>query len=159
MHQLRHKQLSPLKVVYKSNGTLGIENLKIILTVVITFLVDVLTIIRTGNWVRLVEVVFGLIRYGNIVAIAREAWNELQDVSQEESQQLVDHFAEAFDLENDTVEMLIEEALNTIPRIYQLALDALGLAGTGREIYMELRAIFGGEGKLTELSNRLNAAA
>jgi len=159
MYQLRHKKLSPLRIVYQKNGELGIDNIKLVLTVIITFLVDVLTIIRTKNWIRLVEIVFSLTRYGNIVDIAKDALKELKDVSQEESQQIYEHFSKEFDLENDTTEMLIEQAISTIPRIYQLIIDGLDLVGTGREIYQEISFIFNKEGELVELSDRLNKAA
>lgn len=156
--KLRHKELSPLTVVHlQADGTLGIDNIKTVLTVLVTFLVDLLTIIKSGNWLRLVEVLFGIIRYGNIVAIAQAAWEEFKDVSQPESEQLVAHFAETFDLENDVTEQAIEQALSTIPRIYALVIRAWDIVAEARELFQEIKDIFNGEGQLAELSRKVAA--
>lgn len=157
--ELRHKQLRPLKVVYISNNELGIDNAKAVLTVAITFLVDLLAVIKTKNYLRIAEILFGLIRFGNIIDIAKDAWKEIKDLSQAESQELYNHFAQELDLENDVAEELIERAVSTIPRIYQLALDALDVVAGARDIFSELRVIFGGNGELEELAEKVSYQA
>lgn len=140
--KLRSKELPPLQAVYMQGESLGIENLKIVLEVIIIFLVDLTTILRKGNWLMLGQTVIKLISYGNIVAIAQIAWEEFKDVSQKESAELTAHFAAKFDLENDHVEEVIETAVSFVPRIYQLVLDAFAVVGQGQQLWEEVRDIF-----------------
>lgn len=157
--KLQHKNLSPLKVVYQKGGLLGIDNIKNIMTVFIVFFIDLLEIIKSKNYVRILETVWGLVRFGNIIDIAKDAWLELKDVDQAESEELYLHFATEFDIENDQVEALIEQAISTIPRIYQITLNALSVIASAREIWMEVKNIFGSDGEIEVLADKVKVAA
>ena len=154
---MKHKQLAPLRVIYKSDGSLGIDNVKEIMTIVVTFFVDLIAVLKDRNWFRLFDVILNLLKFGNIVTLAKEAWDEFKDMSPDESRAVVDHFKEIFDIENDHLEALIEHAFEVIPRIYDLVLDAWGIGVRGIEIFNELKDIFVKDEKVQELGQALAA--
>ena len=148
---LRTDKINNLNVVHikrQNDGQIGIENVKTILTIVIAFFTDLITAIKSKNYFLLLNIVGQLLKYGNIVFIAQEAWKEIKDTSQAESAVIVNHIKSELDLENDNLEAQIESAIEVIPEIYQLVLDVLGLAGRGQELYNRLRVLFRRTGDL-----------
>ena len=135
-----------------SNQDLGIDNVKIVLTILLTFLTDILEVFRSGNWLRLGQTLIGLLQYGNIVMIAQQALEEFKDLDQAETQELSDHFAAEFDLPNDEVEAKIEQAVAVIPEVYELVLDGLDIFSRGNAIVVRMRDLFGKAGKLESLA-------
>jgi len=143
---LRHRKLQPTRVVAMSNtGELGIENIKIIMEVLVVFLVDIINILKTKNWLLLGQTILKLLSYGNVIALAEMAWQELKNVSQDESEALHQHFKDVLDLENDETELAIETAVGFIPRIYALVEDALAVVGNGQALWKEIKALVQGE--------------
>jgi len=135
-----------------STQNLGIDNVKIVLTILLTFLTDILDVFRNGNWLRLGQTLIGLLQYGNIVMIAQQALEEFKDLSQAEAKELSDHFASEFDLPDDEVEAKIEEAVAVIPEIYELVLDGLDIFSRGNAIVVRMRELFGKAGRLEALA-------
>lgn len=156
--KLLSRNLQPIKVVFQTDGSLGTNNLKGIISILVSFFVDIVEVFKTKNWFRLVEIIFNLMRFGNIVQVAQEAWKELKDLSQPETEEIVKHISAVLDLENDKTERLIERAFEVIPEVYQIALDGLGLYNRSVEVVQELRSIFRGEDEeLTQGSKKLAA--
>jgi len=131
---------------------LGIDNVKTVLTILLTFLTDILAVFRTGNWLSLGQTLIGLLQYGNIVMIAQQALEEFKDLSQAETEELSAHFAQEFDLPNDDVEAKIEEAVAVIPKVYELVLDSLDIFSRGNAIVVRMRDLFGKAGRLEALA-------
>lgn len=131
---------------------LGIDNMKIVLTILLTFFTDILEVFRSGNWLRLGQTLIGLLQYGNIVMIAQQAMEEFKDLDQAETQELSDHFAAEFDLPNDEVEAKIEQAVAVIPEVYELVLDGLDIFSRGNQIVLRVRELFGKAGRLEALA-------
>lgn len=131
---------------------LGIDNMKIVLTILLTFFTDILEVFRSGNWLRLGQTLIGLLQYGNIVMIAQQAMEEFKDLDQAETQELSDHFAAEFDLPNDEVEAKIEQAVAVIPEVYELVLDGLDIFSRGNQIVVRVRELFGKAGRLEALA-------
>ena len=131
-----------------STQNLGIDNIKIVLTILLTFLSDILNVFKTGNWLQLGQTLIGLLQYGNIVMIAQQALDEFKDLDQQESAELSRHFAQEFDLQDDEVEAKIEQAVAVIPEAYELVLDALDIFARGNELVTRVRSLFGKAGKL-----------
>lgn len=148
--KVRFKSLKPSVVVAQNDGSLGVDNIKNILTVVVTFFLDVIDVVKTRNYVRLLEIVWNLVRFGNILDVAKQAWEESKELSLEESKAIVGHLKEVFDLENDSVEERIEAAIDVIPRIYELALKVVGVGSEAVDIWKELKAIFSVEGEIAQ---------
>jgi len=126
---------APRVVRAQEDGKLGIENSKIVLTVVVTFFVDLIAAVREKRYIAIIEILFGLIKYGNIIAIANLAWAEFNDYDSDEIDELNAHFARVFDLENDQVEELVERAVAVVPDIYDIAQDSIGIYGRVRAIF------------------------
>ena len=155
---LQFKKLdhSSLRVVWKSEK-LGTNNLKNILTVIVTFFVDVITVIKTKNWAQLLQILLGLMRFGNIIALAKDAWNELKDLDATETKDIIEHIKSVFDLENDDTEKLIERAFDVIPRIYDLVLSALDVYSQASAIVNEIKDIFGKDEEAASIVEKLAA--
>jgi len=143
--KLLSRKLQSLKVVYQADSSLGIENIKGIITVLVSFFIDIVEIFKTKNWFQLVEIIFNLMRFGNIVDVAQEAWRELKDLTQPETEEVVKHITAVLDLENDKTERLIERAFEVIPKVYQLVLDGFGIYNRASDTFQELRSILRGE--------------
>lgn len=135
-----------------STQYLGIDNIKIILTILLTFLSDILNAFKTGNWLKLGQTLIGLLQYGNIVMIAQQALEEFKDLDQQESAELSRHFAKEFDLQDDEVEEKIELAVAVIPEAYELVLDGLDIFARGNELVTRVRSLFGKAGKLEAIA-------
>ena len=135
-----------------STQNLGIDNIKIVLTILLTFLSDILNVFKTGNWLQLGQTLIGLLQYGNIVMIAQQALEEFKDLDQQESAELSRHFAQEFDLQDDEVEAKIEQAVAVIPEAYELVLDGLDLFARGNELVTRVRSLFGKAGKLETIA-------
>jgi superfamily I DNA and RNA helicase len=135
-----------------STQNLGIDNIKIVLTILLTFLSDILNVFKTGNWLQLGQTLIGLLQYGNIVMIAQQALEEFKDLDQQESAELSRHFAQEFDLQDDEVEAKIEQAVAVIPEAYELVLDGLDIFARGNELVTRVRSLFGKAGKLEAIA-------
>jgi hypothetical protein len=135
-----------------STQNLGIDNIKIVLTILLTFLSDILDVFKTGNWLQLGQTLIGLLQYGNIVIIAQQALEEFKDLDQQESAELSRHFAQEFDLQDDEVEAKIEQAVAVIPEAYELVLDGLDIFARGNELVTRVRSLFGKAGKLEAIA-------
>ena len=158
--KLRHKSLPKLKVVHlQANGKLGIENAKLIIEIIVIFFADIVNILKTKNWLLLGQVILKLVSYGNVIAIAQEAWQELKDVDQGESEALSLHFAAKFDLDDDDTEHVIEQAVGFIPRVYDLVEDGLDIFGRAQVIWTELRELLQPDEKVVAISKKVAEAA
>ncbi|WP_282781097.1 hypothetical protein [Phaeodactylibacter xiamenensis] len=135
-----------------STQNLGIDNIKIVLTILLTFLSDILNAFKTGNWLKLGQTLIGLLQYGNIVMIAQQALEEFKDLDQQESAEISRHFAQEFDLQDDEVEAKIEQAVAVIPEAYELVLDGLDIFARGNELVTRVRSLFGKAGKLEAIA-------
>jgi hypothetical protein len=150
---LRYRELTPFIVTApNADGQLGIENLKLILTVVVTFSVDLVTIIKERRIGDILQVLLALLSFGNIIAIARLAWQEFLDLSQPETAEISAHFAEVFDIPNDEVEAKVEQGVSIVPRVYELIIESTGIVGRVQSLYQEVRSLFGRGGELEELA-------
>ena len=135
-----------------STQNLGIDNIKIVLTILLTFLSDILNVFKTGNWLQLGQTLIGLLQYGNIVMIAQQALEEFKDLDQQESEELSRHFAQEFDLQDDEVEAKIEQAVAVIPEAYELVIDGLDIFARGHELLTRVRSLFGKSGNLQAIA-------
>jgi hypothetical protein len=148
--KLKHENLPAFTVAKTDSQKLGVDNIKIILTVAIAFFTDLITAIRKRNYLLLINIVANLLKYGNIVVIAQDAWEEFKDTSQPESAEIIMHIQTELDLENEDLEDKIEKALAVIPEVYDLVLSTLNLAARGKDIYDRVVALFGKKGALEE---------
>ena len=148
---MKYQTLPKPKELAAANS-LGIENVKIVLTILLTFLSDIIKVFKTGNWLSLGQTLIGLLQYGNIVMISQNALEEFKNLDQSESAELSKHFAQEFDLPDDEVEAKIEEAVAVIPEVYQLVLDGLDIFSRGNDIVVRMRTLFGKAGTLEELA-------
>lgn len=145
---MKVKALKPAIVVAQQDGTLGIDNVKNILTIVVTFFVDVVDVIKTKNYIQLLQIVWNLVRFGNIIDVAKLAWEELQEMSLEETKAVTDHIKAVLELPDEETEDKIEQAVDIIPRVYELALKVLGIGGEALQVWNEVKAIFSSNGEL-----------
>lgn len=148
-------QLAPpriLAITRDSDGKLGIENAKLILTAVITTSVDLIQAIKNRDWLKLVTIFLALMRYGNLVGLAQEAWAELRDTSPTEAEALARHFQQTFDIPDDALESRIEEAVLLVPKAYDLITDSLELVSRTTDLWAQLRDIFNAAADAAQLS-------
>lgn len=132
-------------VIPQTNGKYGVENLKVIFSILVMLTTNIVRVFKSGNWTALLGAFVDLLKYGNIVAIATVAWNEFRELSTEEAQEVTDHIKMELVLDDKEVEMRIEEAIQILPDTYELVGDVLGLTGRAQDIWARLRAIFAQE--------------
>lgn len=135
--------LRPAVVSLKADGTLGVDNIKAVLTVVVTFVVDVYNAIKTNNYFALLTILPNLLRFGNIIDLAKTAWAEVLDTDLEESNDVVAHFAETLNLTDDEAEEIIEYAVSLIPRVYEFILRGFTFVADVRAFADEVQVRFG----------------
>lgn len=131
-----------LAVKLDQNGKMGVENVKMVLAVVVTFFTEIIIALRDRNYLQIASIIFNLFRVGNIIAMAQVAWLELKDMSEDEAREVNAHFAAVFDIENDVLEATIERAVAVVPAVYELVGDVLDVWARGRNILAEIQAIF-----------------
>lgn len=132
-------------VIPQNDGKYGVENLKVIFSILVMLTTNIVRVFKTGNWTALLGAFVDLLKYGNIVAIATVAWNEFRELSVEEAQAVTEHIKKELVLDDKEVEMRIEEAIQILPDTYELVGDVLGLTGRAQDIWARLRAIFAQE--------------
>ena len=131
-----------LAIQLQQDGKLGIENVKMILTVVVTFFTEMILALRDRNYGQIAAIVFNLLRLGNIIQMAQMAWKEFRDMDEQEAFLVSDHFKQVFDIPNDELEAQIERAVAVVPAVYDLVGDALELLGKGKDLWAQIRSIF-----------------
>ncbi|MEM9836165.1 MAG: hypothetical protein AAF828_06670 [Bacteroidota bacterium] len=152
------KQLQPQVVTRDQDGNLGVESIKTIITVLVTFGVDIIAFLKAKNYLGLISLIPRLLAQGNIIAIAEQAWQEIKDTSLEESNDIHLHFTEVLDLDNDETEATIEYAFSIVPRVYGFAIDALTFVGNVRAFIDEVRDRFGGSAKVVKMIEKVDAS-
>lgn len=149
-------RLKPQLVTLNADGNLGIDSIKTVLTVVVTFAVDIIAALKDRNYFALISLLPRLLAQGNIIALAKMAWTEIKDTSLEESNDIHKHFTEVLDLKDDEAEELIEYAFGLVPRVYQFAVDALTFTGDIQAFYQEVRERFGAKNNTEKLAAKAN---
>lgn len=158
--QLNSANLPVKLVVQQEGGRLGIENVKLIVTVVTTFFVDLIQILKNKDYLNLINLIFNVIKQGNIIALAKMAWEEIKDASLEETNDIHLHFAQVLDLDNEKTEQLIERAFHLIPEVYEIALKGVALFGEVKGLFGNIKDIFSGnEMEVDEVDASLLLAA
>jgi len=138
------KLKAPRVIRSSADGNLGVESINTIVTVGVTFTVDFLSALASRNYIGMATTAFGLLQYGNVIALLPLALEEIKDTSLAESNEVVAHFASVLDLENNETEALIEQAAALLPKIYELVLDGYSLFGRVSALVQETRQIFSG---------------
>ena len=142
--KLRSAKLSaPRALTLRADGTLGVDNINTILTAVLTLIADLVEVIKNRQYLAAFGVVGQLMAFGNVIQLAEMAWKEIKDLTLEESNLVVAHFAATFDLEDDRAEEMIEYALGLLPRIYAVILNGMGLFGEIQLLVAEIKTVFG----------------
>jgi len=138
----------------QANGTLGIVNVNLIVSILVTFVVDILAVIKERDYFALFRIIPALIAQGNIVTVAAEAWEEIKDTTLEESNDIHRNFTEVLDLKDDEAEQLIEDAFGLVPKAYGIVINALTVVASARELYEEGRALFGTKDKSLKIATK-----
>ena len=147
IRSLNFRKLDAPKVVrLNSEGQLGVENIKSVITVVVTFLVDLILSINDRKYSRIIATLFGMLQYGDLIALAKLAWAEVKDTDLVESNDVVAHFAKELDLPDDKAEAVIEYAVGLVPQIYEIFLDGSDLITRVTALYQAARIRFAGDG-------------
>mgnify|MGYP000592638206 CR=1 FL=1 len=140
---LRSRKLLPVAIVERKQGEkLGVENLKLVFTILITFGEDIVIALQRRSFAAMFEVILNLLKFGNIIEIAQVAWLELKDPSLPETEEVIEHFKEELDLENDEVEAKIEAAADLVPEVYRTVMNALLLLTNVQMLWNRIKEIF-----------------
>ncbi|MEO0626373.1 MAG: hypothetical protein AAFY91_05260 [Bacteroidota bacterium] len=141
---LHTRLTAPRAINLREDGTLGIENSKLVITILVTFFTDLLRAIKTGNIGAILSTLLSLISYGNLISLAETAWNEIKDTSLDEAEELRLHFNQTLELENEETERMIEFAVSIVPQVYSIAIDALSTFNRVQALIADIRQTFGG---------------
>lgn len=130
-------------VARQADGSLGVENIKTIISTVVPLAVDFTAAIASKNWFSLAALIPRLLAQAGIIAVAEEAWKEIKDTTYEESNDIHLTFTEVLDLENDETEATIEYAFGLIPRVYGHVINAMAMFADLKLFFEEIKDFFG----------------
>lgn len=153
--QLKSLDLRPqLLAARQADGSLGINNINLIVRILVTFVVDILAVIKERDYFALFRIIPALIAQGNIVTVAAEAWNEIKDTTIEESNDIHRNFTEVLDLTDNETEQLIEDAFGLVPEAYAIVINGLTVVYSARDLYAKARALFATKDKSLKIATK-----
>lgn len=121
---MRNVSLNPdtLQIEAKS---LGVANIILLLSLILDIRVKLVDLFKKFSLARLLDVGMEILRYGNVLTLANQAWAEFKDLKPEETAQVVAGLKEKFDLPDDQeeIERRIEEGLELLPEGHALVVQ------------------------------------
>ena len=127
----------------KEINKLGTDNLKRVLAFLLMISFAIKELIENFTFAKAVELGFKLAQNQDLLTVSTVALAELRDLDVFETEDVIKFIGINFDLENDSLEQRIEEALDIIPEAYALILANLAL-------YTKVNRIVTNWGKVTE---------
>lgn len=131
----------PVVITPRPDGSLGVENIKLIITTLVTFAVDLHRAVKTKNYFDLPRILFNLVRAGNVVAYAQLAWAEIKDTTLTESNDIHLHFTDVLKLDDVEAERVIEYAFGLVPRVYAVIMQGAEVISTVQALYAETKTV------------------
>jgi MoaA/NifB/PqqE/SkfB family radical SAM enzyme len=127
----------------KEITNLGTDNLKRVLAFLLMISFAIKELIENFTFAKAVELGFKLAQNQDLLTVSTVALAELRDLDVPETEDVIKFIGINFDLENDSLEQRIEEALDIIPEAYALILANLAL-------YTKVNRIVTNWGKVTQ---------
>jgi hypothetical protein len=127
----------------KEITNLGTDNLKRVLAFLLMISFAIKELIENFTFAKAVELGFKLAQNQDLLTVSTVALAELRDLDVFETEDVIKFIGINFDLENDSLEQRIEEALDIIPEAYALILANLAL-------YTKVNRIVTNWGKVTQ---------
>jgi hypothetical protein len=127
----------------KEITNLGTDNIKRVLAFLLMISFAIKELIENFTFAKAVELGFKLAQNQDLLTVSTVALAELRDLDVFETEDVIKFIGINFDLENDSLEQRIEEALDIIPEAYALILANLAL-------YTKVNRIVTNWGKVTQ---------
>lgn len=127
----------------KEITNLGTDNIKRVLAFMLMISFAIKELIENFTFAKAVELGFKLAQNQDLLTVSTVALAELRDLDVFETEDVIKFIGINFDLENDSLEQRIEEALDIIPEAYALILANLAL-------YTKVNRIVTNWGKVTQ---------
>ena len=135
---------------------LGTDNLKRVLAFLLMISFAIKELIENFTFAKAVELGFKLAQNQDLLTVSTVALAELRDLDVFETEDVIKFIGINFDLENDSLEQRIEEALDIIPEAYALILANLALYGKVNRIVTNWGKVT--EAQVKDLQGRFDVA-
>jgi hypothetical protein len=140
----------------KEINKLGTDNLKRVLAFLLMISFAIKELIENFTFAKAVELGFKLAQNQDLLTVSTVALAELRDLDVFETEDVIKFIGINFDLENDSLEQRIEEALDIIPEAYALILANLALYGKVNRIVTNWGKVT--EAQVKDLQGRFDVA-
>jgi hypothetical protein len=140
----------------KEINNLGTDNLKRVLAFLLMISFAIKELIENFTFAKAVELGFKLAQNQDLLTVSTVALAELRDLDVFETEDVIKFIGINFDLENDSLEQRIEEALDIIPEAYALILANLALYGKVNRIVTNWGKVT--EAQVKDLQGRFDVA-
>jgi MoaA/NifB/PqqE/SkfB family radical SAM enzyme len=140
----------------KEITNLGTDNLKRVLAFLLMISFAIKELIENFTFAKAVELGFKLAQNQDLLTVSTVALAELRDLDVPETEDVIKFIGINFDLENDSLEQRIEEALDIIPEAYALILANLALYGKVNRIVTNWGKVT--EAQVKDLQGRFDVA-
>ena len=140
----------------KQITNLGTDNLKRVLAFLLMISFAIKELIENFTFAKAVELGFKLAQNQDLLTVSTVALAELRDLDVFETEDVIKFIGINFDLENDSLEQRIEEALDIIPEAYALILANLALYGKVNRIVTNWGKVT--EAQVKDLQGRFDVA-
>jgi hypothetical protein len=140
----------------KEITNLGTDNLKRVLAFLLMISFAIKELIENFTFAKAVELGFKLAQNQDLLTVSTVALAELRDLDVFETEDVIKFIGINFDLENDSLEQRIEEALDIIPEAYALILANLALYGKVNRIVTNWGKVT--EAQVKDLQGRFDVA-
>jgi hypothetical protein len=108
-------------------GKLGAENIQTVFLAVLTIAYDIRELIKAFSYQKLINTALGLVQYGNIIAVAREAVNEFRSLTPAQAKKVRDNVTQEWDVPDDAFEASVEDAIFLVVDTYEWVMNGVGI--------------------------------
>ena len=114
-------------IQFQPNGKLGTDNIKTIFVVLLTIVAKIRALVKNFSTQGLVALAFDLLQYGNILSVARLAFDEFRSLNAVKAKEVKEAIKSEFDIPDDAFEATLEEALDLVADTYVWLMDGAGI--------------------------------
>ena len=126
------------KTVLVIQGAMGTDNIAKTFVVVLTLFAKIKQLITSFSFAKLVDIGLEVMKYGNIIAVARQAFEEFKEFNPQKAKQVKDQVKADFDIQDDQLEGDLEQAIDLLEESYSLGFDIITIGQRWIQFFSEV---------------------